>query len=748
TNLDRGTATLATGLTVNAGPTLTASTPAVLGQGALAQTMTLTGTGFAAPMTVTSSNAGVTFGAVTVVSATSATVPVSVAAGAVLGASDIVVVKSDGGRAVRVGALTVTVGPAVSSITPTALAQGAAVQTITVNGSNFVSGATVTFGAGVSASAATFVSSTRLLVNVTVDAAAVAGVRDVVVTNPDQGRGVLAGGFTVTARPTLTSVTPASAGQGAVSRSLAVVGTGFQAGITAVFSGTGVTVDSLTVNSATSLTVVVSVAAGALTGARSLTVTNLDRGTATLATGLTVNAAPTVASLTPSTRSVGALNQSIVIAGTGFAAGATVAFSSASITVNSVVVNSATQITANVSVSSAAAIGAYDITVRNADGGGVTGVGALSLVAAPTVTSASPTSMGVGATSRTVTVTGTGFQAGSTATFSGTGITVNSVTLVSATTLSLLVTVASGSTLGPRDLTVNSGGANATLAGAISLTAAPTVTAFATSTASSAAGQGAVTRSFNVTGTGFASGATVEFSGTGVTVNSVTFVSSTSLTVVVSVLLTATVGARDVRVVNPDFGTGTRVGGLTITAAPSLTSLTPNSRAQGALNSSVTVAGTGFQTGAVATFSGTLVTATTTSATATSLVIAVTVDQNAATGLRSITVTNPDGGTRTLANSFTVLAGPKVTSLSPASLARGAAATTITINGSGFVTGTTVFFSGLGLTLGAVTVVSATQLRLTVAVATTATIGLRGITVTTPSNGGRFTSTTIGLTIT
>jgi hypothetical protein len=425
-----------------------------------------------------------------------------------------------------------------------------------------------------------------------------------------------------------------------------------------------------------------------------------------------------------------------------------VAFSSASITVNSVVVNSATQITANVSVSSAAAIGAYDITVRNADGGGVTGVGALSLVAAPTVTSASPTSMGVGATSRTVTVTGTGFQAGSTATFSGTGITVNSVTLVSATTLSLLVTVASGSTLGLRDLTVNSGGANATLAGAISLTAAPTVTAFATSTASSAAGQGAVTRSFNVTGTGFVAGATVEFSGTGVTVNSVTFVSSTNLTVVVSVLLTATVGARDVRVVNPDFGTGTRVGGLTITAAPTLTSLTPNSRAQGALNSSVTVAGTGFQAGAVATFSGTLVTATTSSVTATSLVIAVTVAQTAATGLRSITVTNPDGGTRTLANSFTVLAGPTVTSLSPASLARGAAATTITINGTGFVTGSTVAFSGTGLTLGAVTVVSATQLRLTVAVATTATIGLRGITVTTPSNGGRFTSTTIGLTIT
>jgi hypothetical protein len=280
----------------------------------------------------------------------------------------------------------------------------------------------------------------------------------------------------------------------------------------------------------------------------------------------------------------------------------------------------------------------------------------------------------------------------------------------------------------------------------VSLTAAPTVTAFAAAGGSTAAGQGAVSRSFTLTGTNLQSNASVVVSGTGVTVNSVSFVSSTSLTVVLSVALTATVGARDVTVVNGDFGRGTRAAGLTITTAPTITSLTPNSRGQGSVNQTVAVAGTGFVTGAVATFSGTGVTATVASVTATSISLRVSITSTATTGLRSITITNPDGGERTLANSFTVLVGPTVTSLSPASLARGASAT-ITVNGTNFATGVTVAFAGTGLTLGTVTLVSATQLRLTVTAATTATIGLRGITVTN-TNGGRFTSTTIGLNIT
>ena len=60
----------------------------------------------------------------------------------------------------------------------------------------------------------------------------------------------------------------------------------------------------------------------------------------------------------------------------------------------------------------------------------------------------------------------------------------------------------------------------------------------------------------------------------------------------------------------------------------------------------------------------------------------------------------------------------------------------------------TVGFAGTGLTLGTVTFVSSTTVRLTVAVASTAATGLRGITVVNSTDAGRFSSTTIGLTIT
>jgi hypothetical protein len=62
------------------------------------------------------------------------------------------------------------------------------------------------------------------------------------------------------------------------------------------------------------------------------------------------------------------------------------------------------------------------------------------------------------------------------------------------------------------------------------------------------------------------SGATVAFSGSGITVKSVTFSSSTKLTVVISLSSTAATGARNVTVTNPDAGTYTLPGGFTVLA--------------------------------------------------------------------------------------------------------------------------------------------------------------------------------------
>lgn len=77
-----------------------------------------------------------------------------------------------------------------------------------------------------------------------------------------------------------------------------------------------------------------------------------------------------------------------------------------------------------------------------------------------------------------------------------------------------------------------------------------------------------------VAGSAFQAGATVAVSGTGVTVVRVTFLSSTSVEVELDIAGSATVGARDVTVTNPDDTSGTATGVFTVTAASVTVGLT------------------------------------------------------------------------------------------------------------------------------------------------------------------------------
>jgi len=128
-----------------------------------------------------------------------------------------------------------------------------------------------------------------------------------------------------------------------------------------------------------------------------------------------------------------------------------------------------------------------------------------------------------------------------------------------------------------------------------------------------------------------------------------------------------------------------------IDAAPSITSLSPTS---GAVGASVTIAGSGFgstQGSSTVKFNGT--TATVTSWGSTSIV--VTVPSGAATGNVVVTVS----GTASNGKSFTVLATPSISSLSPTS---GAVGASITISGSNFGStqgSSTVKFNGTTATV-------------------------------------------------
>jgi hypothetical protein len=230
------------------------------------------------------------------------------------------------------------------------------------------------------------------------------------------------------------------------------------------------------------------------------------------------------------------------------------------VTVNSVTFNSPTQITLNVSTVGAAS-GAQSVTVTNPDGQTRTGNGILTITAStggPTITSVSPNALGQGGT-RNLTVNGTNFQSGATTSVSGTGVTVVSTTFVSSTKLTIKVKAAATAPVGTRDVTVTTGAGSATCAGCLRINPAPAPT----STSPNKGARG-VTLSVDILGSNFRVGAKAKF-GSGVTVNSTTFVNSGKLTANITISSGTTTGARTVKVVNPDKGIGSCVGCFTVT---------------------------------------------------------------------------------------------------------------------------------------------------------------------------------------
>ncbi len=230
------------------------------------------------------------------------------------------------------------------------------------------------------------------------------------------------------------------------------------------------------------------------------------------------------------------------------------------VAVNSVTYNSPTSVTLNVSTVGASA-GAQDVTVTNPDGQSKTGTGILTISGGgggPTVTSVSPNKLGQGGT-RSVSVNGTNFDASAATSISGTGVTVVSTTFVSSIKLTVKLKAAASATTGARDVTVTTGAGSGTCPGCLTIDPAPGPTSTSPNT-----GARGTTMNVDVLGSNFQSGAKATF-GTGITVNSTTFVSATKLTASITISSTTTTGARTVKVVNPDKGVGSCAGCFTVT---------------------------------------------------------------------------------------------------------------------------------------------------------------------------------------
>lgn len=152
------------------------------------------------------------------------------------------------------------------------------------------------------------------------------------------------------------------------------------------------------------------------------------------------------------------------------------------------------------------------------------------------------------------------------------------------------------------------------------------------------------------------------FSGSGVTVNTVTFTNPTSVTLNVTVTGGATVGARNLTITNPDGQALTANNVFTVTAGnnpvPTISSLSPNTRAAGLGAFTLTVNGTNFVAGGVSTVRWNGSDRTTTFVNATQLTASITAADVLLSGTNTVTVFNtaPGGGTSNN-STFTVTKG-------------------------------------------------------------------------------------------
>jgi hypothetical protein len=394
--------------------------------------------------------------------------------------------------------------------------------------------------------------------------------------------------------------------------------------------------------------------------------------------------------------------------------------------------------------------GTYSATITASTTGGdetitaaigeLTGSAVLHETTPVSASSVGPASRGQGANGgaygQSVTVTGSGFVAG-TATDFGPGVTTKFTTFVNATTLTAHIVVAEDATVGSRDVTVTlPDGRSAVIAGAFTVNPGPSVASAAPS-----AIQVGKTQVVTLTGANFDAATKVSFPSTGLAITKTVLVDDSHLSVTVSAASNATAGARDLVVTNPaDQGRGTCTGCITITSGPvppALTSLDTDILGPGALRM-VAFNGTGFASGAKVTFPGSGVAPYSVAyVSPTQLNVTISVAGNAAAGLRAITITNPDGTKGSCADCFEVSAGPVVSGSSHSSLARGSA-TTVTLTGSGFQSGATVAISNW-VTVSEVNVVSADTITMKVTVPATTATGARTITITNP-DGGKSTA--------
>lgn len=712
-----GTGTLTGGFTVNQAPPNIVGVAPVFGVAGQTLDVVITGTSFTGA-TAVSFGAGTGTNSFAVDSDAQITASITISGGAAAGLRDVWVITSWGTDTLPNG-FTVLGIPAVTQASPGQAVQGQTLNVI-ITGSNLTAATGVDFGVGITTNGYSVDSASQITANISIGGAAAAGMRDVSVTAPG-GTATLPNGFMVLAVPGVVSVAPAEADQGETTN-VVISGTDLL-GVTAVDFGVGVTVNSFAVDNSTQIAASISVSASATVGPRDVSVTNA-AGTDTLTAGFTVDQAPpAIAAVSPG-QGIQGQTDNLTITGSYFTGATSVSFGD-NITVNSFSVDSDTQITANIGIDGAAAVGYRDVSVATPEGTD-TELNGFIVVAVPTLVSVAPTEADQGQTT-SVTITGTNLY-GVTTVGLGADITVNSFTVDNSTQITASISISASAMVGPRDVSVANAAGTDTMSGGFTVDQAPP----AITLVSPAHGIQGQTENVTITGNYFTGTTAVSF-GAGVTTDNFAVDSDTQITAFVTIDAAAAAGYRDVSVTTAE-GTGTAANGFTVIGVPTLVSVSPSQAVQGqALNVTITganlIGATGVNFGLGVTVNSSTVVS------ASQITASITVSGSATPGARTVAVTNA-AGTGVLSGGFTInQAPPTVTGVSPQ---QGQSGQTLTVTVWGtYLTGATAVSFGADVTVASFNVNNSSQITASISIGGSAASGPRDVTVTTP--GGTAT---------
>ena len=628
-------------------------------------TITITGTNFVAGGSFGITIDGTTCAPAAFVSVTSANCVIPIGTS---GSKNIVLTNNDGQTVTDVAAFRYVAAPTITTYSPTTIFEVGS-QSLTINGTGFEPGATVTINA-LACSTPVVVSSTQI----TCDTPASSGASSaVVVTNLD---GQVNGASTIDyiPAPTVTAVTGLFANEGRA------VG-----GDTITIDGTNflnTPVPTVTINGAacttvawlSSVQITCTSAIPSTTG--NVVVTNNDTQAVTYGTPFTAFPAPDLVSISPTGGPVTTAT-AITLTGTDFRD-----TNSWGITVGGLACTTPTRLnatTATCDTDATLAAGVYSVIVTNKDGESDTLAGAYTVATGPTISAVNPAANGPATVSQTITIDGTNFASTST-------VDIDSLPCTNFNFLSSIQIQC--------DTPVHAAGAvtltvtnidSQTATNAYTFNAAPAVTALSATGSAANEVYADGSQSLTVTGTSFVSGATITVGGVACPVTD----AYASLPTSIICNIAAGSGSKDVIVTNPDAQSDTFGTQLTYINAPVVSSLSIiHGKAIG--TDAITITGTDFRAGATVTIGGVSCTGITITGTT---AINCTTGAHAA-GLVDVIVTNIyDSQLVTFSNSFTYVGIPTIGSVTPNSGAL-AGGLTITLAGTNYVAGATVSVNG------------------------------------------------------